>query len=389
MAGKIGRFSRPLQVFPLSHAVSRFRPGRRVRRAFVLLAFMGLAACGGGDEPAAAPGGGAVPVTTTVVQPRQWNDSVAALGTVQARESVTVTAKVSETVQRVHFDSGDEVAAGTVLVELTGNQQQATLQAAEAARIEADQQYLRGQELAAQQLIARASLDTLRATRDAARANVAEMRANIGDRTIRAPFAGVLGLRQVSPGALVTPGTPIATLDDIGAVYVDFPVPETQLSRATPGQRVIGRTAAWPGQVFEGVVQTIDARVDPASRAVVVRGAFDNPDRLLRPGMLVQVSLQQTTRQALMIPELAVVQVGRDTFVYRVREDETVEQLPVAIGVRGDGLAEIVEGLEPGTRVVVDGVGKLRPGMQVVEGTVQEARTQQAEPLAVAPGGPQ
>lgn len=350
---------------------------------------MALAGCGGGGESGAAQGAAAVPVTTTVAQPRQWNDSVAALGTVQARESVTVTAKVSETVQRVHFDSGDEVAAGTVLVELTGNQQQATLQAAEAARVEAEQQYLRGQELAAQQLIARASLDTLRATRDAARANVAEMRANIGDRTIRAPFAGVLGLRQVSPGALVTPGTPIATLDDIGSVYVDFPVPETQFSRVMPGQRVIGRTAAWPGQVFEGVVQTIDARIDPASRAVVVRGAFDNPDRRLRPGMLVQVSLQQASREALMVPELAVVQVGRDTFVYRVLEDETVEQLPVAIGVRGEGLAEVVEGLEPGTRIVVDGVGKLRPGMRIVEGTVQEARAQQAEPPAVAPAEPE
>nr|WP_328796970.1 efflux RND transporter periplasmic adaptor subunit [Luteimonas deserti] len=326
-----------------------------------------------------------MPVTTAVVESRPWNDTVAALGTVNARESVTVTAKVSEIVQRVHFDSGDEVAAGSVLVTLSGNQQQASLRAAEAAANEAEQQYRRGSELVEQQLIARASIDTLRATRDAARANVAQTRADIGDRTIRAPFAGVLGLRQVSTGALVTPGTAIATLDDIGAVYVDFPVPETRLSVVAPGQRVAGRSAAYPDVDFEGTVQTIDARVDPDTRAVLVRATFANPERQLRPGMLMQVRLEQRSRTALLVPEIAVIQVGRDTFVYRVREDETVEQVPVVIGVRDGGLAEIVEGLASGARIVVDGTGKLRPGMRVVEGSVQEVKSQSGD--AVEPAG--
>lgn len=320
-----------------------------------------------------------MPVTTTVVELRAWNDSIAALGTVNARESVTITAKVSETVQRVNFDSGDRVSAGDVLVTLSGNQQQAMLQAADAASREAEQQYVRGSELVGQQLIARASIDTLRAARDSARANVAEMRAGIGDRTIRAPFAGVLGLRQVSPGALVTPGTPIATLDDLSTVYVDFPVPEVRLAAITPGQRVFGSSAAYPGADVEGEVQVVDSRVDPNTRAVAVRAAFDNPDSRLRPGMLIQVRLEQRERQALMIPEIAVIQVGRDTFVYRVRDDDTVEQAPVTIGVRGQGLAEILDGIEASTRIVVDGTGKLRPGMTIVEGTVQEAKSQTVE----------
>lgn len=320
-----------------------------------------------------------MPVTTTVVEPRAWNDSIAALGTVNARESVTITAKVSETVQRVNFDSGDRVSAGDVLVTLSGNQQQAMLQAAEAAAREAEQQFVRGSELVGQQLIARASIDTLRATRDSARADIAEMRANIGDRTIRAPFAGVLGLRQVSPGALVTPGTPIATLDDLSTVYVDFPVPEVRLAAITPGQRVFGSSAAYPGADVEGEVQVVDSRVDPNTRAVAVRAAFDNPDSRLRPGMLIQVRLEQRQRQALMIPEIAVIQVGRDTFVYRVRDDDTVEQAPVTIGVRGEGLVEILDGIEPATRIVVDGTGKLRPGMTIVEGSVQEAKSQAVE----------
>lgn len=347
-----------------------------------------LSACGGSAQgPSRGPAApGAVPVTTTVVESRQWNDTLAALGTVNARESVTITAKVSETVQRVHFESGDRVAAGDVLVTLSGNQQQATLRAAEAAAREAEQQYVRGNELVGQQLIARASIDTLRANRESALAQVAEMRANIGDRTIRAPFAGVLGLRQVSPGALVTPGTAIATLDDIATVYVDFPLPEVRLASIAPGQRVFGRSAAYPGADIEGEVQIIDSRVDPDTRAVTVRAAFDNPQMRLRPGMLIQVRLEQQQRQALMIPEIAVIQVGRDTFVYRVLEDETVEQTPVTIGVRREGLAEIVDGIEPGTRIVVDGTGKLRPGMAIVEGTVQEAKSQPVDEGEAAGG---
>ncbi|WP_310232197.1 efflux RND transporter periplasmic adaptor subunit [Luteimonas terrae] len=362
----------------------------RLRAALpVLASVLLLAGCGGAAQPSAGgpgAGGAAVPVTTAQVQPRDWNDSIAALGTVNARESVTVTAKVSETVERVHFDSGDRVAAGQVLVTLSGNQQQAALRAAEAAATEAEQQYVRGTELVGQQLIARASIDTLRATRDSARANVAEMRADIGDRTIRAPFAGVLGLRQVSPGALVTPGTAIATLDDLSTVYVDFPVPEVRLASIAAGQRVFGSSAAYPGETVEGAVQIVDSRVDPNTRAVAVRAAFDNPGDRLRPGMLIQVRLEQRQRQALMVPEIAVIQVGRDTFVYRVLEDDTVEQAPVTLGVRGQGLAEIVEGIEPGTRIVIDGTGKLRPGMKIVEGTVQEAKSQTADAPAAAEG---
>ncbi|NYZ62437.1 efflux RND transporter periplasmic adaptor subunit [Luteimonas deserti] len=364
----------------------RLRPSlRRASLCLVAAVAVLVAGCGGAAQESPRGEPQAVPVTTAVVESRPWNDTVAALGTVNARESVTVTAKVSEIVQRVHFDSGDEVAAGSVLVTLSGNQQQASLRAAEAAANEAEQQYRRGSELVEQQLIARASIDTLRATRDAARANVAQTRADIGDRTIRAPFAGVLGLRQVSTGALVTPGTAIATLDDIGAVYVDFPVPETRLSVVAPGQRVAGRSAAYPDVDFEGTVQTIDARVDPDTRAVLVRATFANPERQLRPGMLMQVRLEQRSRTALLVPEIAVIQVGRDTFVYRVREDETVEQVPVVIGVRDGGLAEIVEGLASGARIVVDGTGKLRPGMRVVEGSVQEVKSQSGD--AVEPAG--
>lgn len=338
-----------------------------------------LAGCGTESANGSGPGGGAaakpIPVTTVVVRPSAWSDSLQAIGSVKARESVTLTSKVSEVVQDVHFDSGDEVSAGTPLITLRGDAQQAALVSAQALYAEAEQLYKRQVSLADQQLVARASLDTQKAIRDAALARVQQMRADIGDRNVRAPFAGVLGLRQVSPGALVTPSTVIATLDDVSRVYADFQVPESALASVQAGNQVVGTTVAYPGREFTGNVSTVDARVDPGTRAVTVRADFPNPDRVLRPGMLLDVRLFRPERQALVIPELAVVQVGRESFVYRVTADGSVEQAKVVTGVRRDGKVEIVEGLAGGERIVVEGTGKLRPGVKVADAPAQAAVT--------------
>lgn len=332
----------------------------------LLLASLAVAACSG-ESPGGDRGAAAATVTSAVVAEEPWSDTIDALGTVAARESIVVTAKVSETVESVHFESGELVEAGEVLVTLSGAQQQAALEAARAAATEAERLYRRQAGLAEQQLISTAMLDTQRATRDAARARVAEIRANLGDRSIRAPFAGVLGIRRVSPGALVQPGTEIASLDDVSHVYVDFPVPEVQLAHLAVGQQLTGRSSAWPGREFAGEVSMVDSRVDPDTRAVTVRGIFPNPDRALRPGMLVRVRLDRPARRALVVPEIAVVQVGRDSFAWRMRDDQTVEQVRIQVGTRVSGRAEVVDGLEPGDRIVVDGTGKLRPGLAVVD----------------------
>lgn len=344
----------------------RLSPGFR---ASLLLAFaFAVSACGSnGAEQRGGGGDRPIPVTTQQVRMGPWSDTVLALGNVKAREAVTVTAKVSETVQQVHFESGDVVAAGAPLVTLSGRQQQAALEQAEATSKEAERLYERQVELANQQLIARSSLDTQLAIRNASRARVAQMRADLGDRVIRAPFGGVLGIRQVSPGALVQPGTAIATLDDTARVYVDFPVPEAMLATLAVGQKVSGTSTAYPGRRFEGEVSTIDARIDEATRSVVVRGDFANADRALRPGMLLQVTLSRPERQALVVPEIAVVQVGTDSFVYRVKPDSSVERVDVKVGGRREGIAEIVGGLNQGDRIVVDGTGKLRVGARIVD----------------------
>lgn len=322
------------------------------------------------DEPASRGSGGggeAIPVTTQQVKASAWNDSLQGIGTVQARESVTLTSKVSEVVQDVHFESGDEVRAGAPLITLRGNAQQAALVEAQATYMEADRLYKRQNELAQQQLIARSALDSQRATRDAAMARVQQMRSDIGDRNVRAPFSGVMGLRQVSPGSLITPTTAIATLDDISRVFVDFQVPEAALATVQNGSPVTGASVAYPGREFQGLVTAVDTRIDAATRAVSVRADFPNPERLLRPGMLVDIRMFRPERQALVIPEIAVVQVGRESFVYRVATDGSVEQARIKAGGRRDGKVEIVEGLAAGERIVIDGTGKLRAGVKVRE----------------------
>ena len=355
------------------------RPGRAAtgdavpaaaRAIAALAAFLAVAmaaGCTSGDAPGTGEAPRAIPVTTAPVDARPWSDALRAVGTVQARESVAVTAKVSETVERVHFDSGDAVRAGAPLVTLSGQQQRAALAEAQATANEAERLYRRQAELAEQQLIARSHLDTQRATRDAASARVAQVRAQLGDRTIRAPFAGVLGMRQVSPGALVTPGTVIATLDAIDRVYVDFPVPERALADLAAGQRVTGAASAYPGIEFSGTVETVGARIDPATRTVTVRADFPNPDHRLRPGMLVEVRLHRPGREALAVPEIAIVQVGSESFAWRVGDGGVAERVPVALGSRQDGLVEVLSGLEAGDTIVVDGTGKLRPGSVVAE----------------------
>ena len=157
------------------------------------------------------------------------------------------------------------------------------------------------------------------------------MRAQLGDRQVRAPFSGMLGIRQISPGALVTPGTAIATLDDLSSMHVDFPVPEGALAQLAVGQQVNGRTAAYPDKRLVGRVSTIDARVDPATRSVTVRADFPNPDRSLRPGLFARVAIELDERpDAVLVPEAAVVLQEAGAIVYRIVDGK---------GIYGDGFS--------------------------------------------------
>jgi membrane fusion protein (multidrug efflux system) len=338
-----------------------------IRVSLLSAALAGMASLAGcGDD--ASTTAGAPPATTVImasVAAIEWRDTIEALGTAKSKESVTLTAKVSETVRKVAFDSGDIVRAGDVIVDLSSGAQLAGLEEARAAYQEAERQLARGQELAHAKIVSESQIDTQRATRDAAKARMDVVRAQLSDRVITAPFDGILGLRRVSPGTLVTPGTAIATLDDISVIKLDFTVPERYLAVLSEGQDIVAHSETYPDRDFLGQVTSVDSRVDPVTRSVTVRAELPNPERLLRPGMLLSVRLYQNARQAIVVPEISVLQIGTDAFIYRVSEDRTAERVRVVLGSRRRGEVEVVSGLVAGDTIVTEGAVKLRDGARV------------------------
>lgn len=290
-------------------------------------------------------------------------DAVEAVGTALANEQVVLAAPVTERITSIHFTDGGFVAKGQVIATLAQAEEVAQLAAAEARVEEAGQQLKRIQQLKERGFATNSSLDTQIAAANEARANAMEARATIGDRVIRAPFAGWASLRMVSPGAIVTAGTQIATISDISRIKLDFTIPETRLATLSVGQAIEARAAAFSDKVFHGVIATIDPVIDPASRAVRVRAMLPNPDKSLKPGMLLTVRVLARRRMALAVPELAVIGDGEDRFVFLPGRDGKAKRTPVETGARQDGLVEIVKGLSPGQEIVTEGVVKLADGM--------------------------
>lgn len=291
-------------------------------------------------------------------------DSIEAIGTAKADESVTLAAKVTETVRRVNFNDGDAVKEGDILVELTSAEDSALLDEAKANLLEAEQQYERIKDLVSRGSMAQARLDEQTALRNAAKARVEALAARLKDRLIRAPFTGVLGFRQVSPGTLVQPNTPIVTIDDIDVIKLDFAVPEQFVAALAVGQDVEARAAAYEGRIFRGRLSSIDSRVDPTTRAVTARAIIDNPDHALRPGMLLVVSVIRERAERLAVLEGALIPVQDTQQVYVVEDGKAVLR-QVKIGRRRPGVVEITEGLREGEQVVVEGMVRLFDGAPV------------------------
>ncbi len=331
-------------------------------------------------EPVAATSPEPAPVTVTVTRlaVQDFADYIEAIGTAQANESVTISAQVTEIVGTTTFSDGDIVTAGDVLVELIKQEENAQLAEARAHLAEADKQYQRIASLVKRGNSPQSRLDQQIGIRDAAQARLDTVVARLSDRSIRAPFSGVLGMRLISPGTLLRPGDPIVTLDDISIIKLDFPVPEIHLAALSPGQQITAFSAAYPEQAFTGMVTAINSRIDSVTRAVTIRAEIDNPDQILKPGMLLNVSVKSRPRRVLGAPESAVFQNRDRHFLFRVRQDNTVQKQPVMIGTRIPGWVEILDGVSPGDRVVADGVHRLRDGSIIK--TVTQSPTKTPDP---------
>lgn len=314
-----------------------------------------------GDPAAGEPPGVIVARAARVAFPL----SVQGLGTVRARESIDIRPEISERIVELDIAEGQRVEAGHLLVRLESRELRAAVAVARATLIESQNQLRRARRLAATNAIAAAELETREAQRDADRASLDAAEARLAQAEIRAPFAGRLGLRRVSPGSYVTPATVITTLDDTDVLKLDFDVPETALSRLAEGLPVLARSAAWPDVTFEGVVDRIDTRVDPVSRTITVRALLDNTEGRLRPGMFLTATLLREDVRALVVPEQALVPEQSTQYLLVVGEGDVVEKRRVETGRRRPGQVEVRSGIAAGERVVAEGTQKAVSGEPV------------------------
>jgi len=329
-------------------------------------------------------------VTTTVAQRETWPSTLNVIGTATAIQGVTVGADLPGTVARITFESGKPVHAGDVLVELDTRQERAQLSAAEAQRDLARINFGRAQELVKQGVLARTEYDNTSAQQKATEAQVGEIRATIERKTVRAPFSGVLGIRQVNLGQYLAAGQAIVPLQSLNPIYVNFGVPQQTSAQVRGGRTLRVTSDDLPGAEFNGRVTAVDSVINEATRNIQVQATLPNPNGKLRPGMFVQVQVTLgASRQAIALPASAInyAPYGDSVFVVTNLTDPKgktyrgVRQQFVKVeGSRGDQVA-VVSGVNAGDEVVTSGVFKLRNGAAVqVNNKVQPPNNPKPKP---------
>lgn len=340
----------------------------------VMTAVVGFRFLTDGSSNGSAMSRPALPVAAYTVAPYEFADIVEALGTARSRESVIVSARVSDTISRINFESGQRVEAGDILIELTDNEEAAGLAEARTTLREANRDLTRVNDLIARGVVPQQRQDEARAVVERSQARVASIEAQLADRIVRAPFSGIVGLREISPGELTRPGDAITTLDDISAIRLDFTVPERFLATIRPGMTIEATTNAYPDQVFNGMIAQIDSRVDPVTRSVIVRAEIDNSDGRILPGQLMVVEVRRDVRSRPAVPGSAITRYLDEAYVYVLVEQDgalIASKRTVQLGLRTGDVVEVKDGLEAGERIVAEGVHRVRDGAPV---TVSETR---------------
>jgi membrane fusion protein (multidrug efflux system) len=316
-------------------------------------------------------------VSAMKVEYQQWQPQLSAVGTLRAVRGVDVTAEVAGLVRSIEFKSGDEVKSGQVLAQLNADSDIAQLHSLEAAAELAATVYERDKQQLAAEVISKAQVDTDAGDLKSKRAQVAQQAALVEKKTIRAPFAGKLGISTVNPGQYLNPGDKLVTLQTIDPIFVDFSLPQQQLPQVAIGQKVSLTTDAYKGQAFDGKVNAINPKVDTSTRNVMVEATIPNAKRLLLPGMFATVRLATGDEQRyLTLPQTAITYnpYGNTVFVVKTsdKKDEKgnapliAQQVFVTVGpTRGDQVA-ILKGVDAGAQVVTSGTNKLKNGSPIV-----------------------
>ena len=323
-------------------------------------------AAGGAGGQTAAPQGrsaagapAAVGVEVASARVMALADDVQAVGTLRANESVVVRPEIAGRIVSIAFADGARVARGALLVALDDSVLAAQAEQARAELGLARTSYERTRDLAGRNFVSGSALDQAAATLKVQQARLELAEAQLAKTRIRAPFAGVLGLRNVSVGAVVGESTQLVTLEDVSQMKVDLRLPERFLGQLARGQSIQVEVDAFPGRSFEAVLDALDAQVDADGRALLARGRLANPEGVLRSGMFAKARIVLRDKpQAIVVPEAAIQPVGGETFVYRVVQDKAT-RVPVRTGQRRDGQVEILDGLAAGDTVVVAGHQRL------------------------------
>jgi membrane fusion protein (multidrug efflux system) len=308
-------------------------------------------------------------IASARVQSERWEPRLSAVGSLVASEGVLVSNEVAGIVKSIHFDSGQPVEAGTLLVQLDDEADRADLAALVAARTLAELNFRRLEKLIQEKTISQSSYDEAKATLEGAVAMADESRANIAKKAVRAPFTGVLGIRSVDLGQYLAPGSAVVSLQALNPVYADYSLPERYLGKLSVGQTVEVRVEAYPERVFTGTISAVSPRIASTTRSVRVRATLDNPDQALKPGMFAEVdTLLPALDNVLTLPERAIAYNPYGNSVFLIEEKDgglAVQSRQVKTGDVRDDRIEIIEGLEEGDQVASDGLNKLRNGQAV------------------------
>lgn len=306
----------------------------------------------------------AVPVTVAVAKLEDISDSINAIGTAISNESVDISSSVTKKVIKIDFEDGQYVHKGDMLVELDCSQEEAEEKRLVVNLDEQEREFNRLEPLRHSGVVSAKDYETQHTKVLSATAELEHIRAKIKETHIIAPFDGLLGMRLVSVGSLVSAGTVVTTIDDIRSVKVDFSVPEKYVLKIHKGASIFATSEASNGIVFSGEIIAVSPRIDEETHNVSVRGIFSNSDLLLRPGMLLKIKIPFDDRQAICVPETAVSSSGNEQFMYIVN-DAKAHKRTIKIGTRFVGKVEIVEGIVEGEEFITDGIINIKSGDKV------------------------
>lgn len=355
-----------------------------IRTTIVIIISIGLVILlqkyfGAAKMPSQSHMGGDSTVVTAKVAKQHFSDRIEAIGTAYANEAISITSTVTERISKIFFENGATVKKGDMLVQLESTEEQAQLDEARINLAEQKREFARVKSLRDKKVVAEQAFDTQKSAVELAEARLAATQAQLQDRSITAPFPGVLGIRTVSPGALVSPGTVITTLDDLNIIKAEFAIPETFLPDLATGQEIEASSISWPDLKFQGTVSSIDSRIDAVTRAVRVQAKIPNTEMKLRAGMLLTIELIGHPRDEIGIPEKAVLAYAEKQYVFVVNKDLTVTRREIRPGIRNAGVVEILNGLEPGEVIVTEGLMSLRDGAKVKTVDSSDASSVSAE----------